>query len=143
MGSKTRIFILHMREIIYAVIFSLLAIIIIILMIYFFNSKDSRETLNPVSTFSPGTYSSTLRLGDYTAEISVEVDTSGVCSASFSDLNEQVKTMYPLLESCMSDISAQLANGTPLNQIQYSSTSQYTATVLIEAINTALQKAAP
>ena len=112
-------------------------------LIYFFNSKDSRETLNPVSTFSPGTYSSTLRLGDYTAEISVEVNASGVCSASFSDLNEQVKTMYPLLESCMSDISAQLANGTPLNQIQYSSTSQYTATVLIEAINTALQKAAP
>ena len=143
MGSKTRIFILHMREIIYAAIFSLLAIIIIILMIYFFNSKDSRETLNPVSTFSPGTYSSTLRLGDYTAEISVEVNASGVCSASFSDLNEQVKTMYPLLESCMSDISAQLANGTPLNLIQYSSTSQYTATVLIEAINTALQKAAP
>ena len=143
MGSKTRIFILHMREIIYAAIFSLLAIIIIILMIYFFNSKDSRETLNPVSTFSPGTYSSTLRLGDYTAEISVEVNASGVCSASFSDLNEHVKTMYPLLERCMSDISAQLANGTPLKQIQYSSTSQYTATVLIEAINTALQKAAP
>lgn len=143
MGSKTHIFILHMREIIYTVIFSLLAVVIIILLIYFFNSKNSHETFNPVSTFTPGTYSSTLKLGDYTAEILVEVDTSGVCHASFSNLSEQVKLMYPLLESSMNDISSQLALGIPPDQVQYSSSSQYTATILIDAINVALSKAAP
>ena len=143
MGSKTHIFILHMKQIIYAAILAALALVIIILMIYFFNSKNSQETLSSVSVFNPGTYTSTLTLGDYTAKISVQVDENGIRSAQFSDLSEDIKLMYPLLEGSLEDISAQLAKGTPLSDIQYSSSSKYTATVLIEAINAALSKAAP
>ena len=49
--------------------------------------------------------------------------------------------MYPLLESCLENITAQLTSGVPIDQVVYDKSSQYTASILLEAIDNALKKA--
>lgn len=143
MKSKTHIFILHMKEIIYTVIFAALAVVLIILLIYMFGRKNNSETMVGVSQFSPGIYNSSLVLGSHQLELQVSVDENGIEAVSFSQLDDAVKSMYPLLETCMEDINNQLQEGIGLQEIAYPQSNQYTSSLLIEAINNALQKAAP
>lgn len=49
--------------------------------------------------------------------------------------------MYPLLESCLDDISSQLTAGIPISEVTYDDSSQYTASILLNAISAALDKA--
>lgn len=143
MKSKTHIIILHMREIIYTVIFSILAIILIILLIYMFGKDDAEDTLSGTVSFTPGIYTSTLVLDDSQVDIQVTVGENGLSAVNLADLDETVLARYPLLETCTEDISRQISEGTPLNRIEYTSSTQYTTALLVDAINNALQKAAP
>ena len=114
-----------------------------ILLIYALSHRDSTETMAPVTTVNPGTYTSVLTLGDQKIDVIVQVDENGAGHASLKSTDENIALMYPLLETCIENISSQLASGPPLNQIEYSASSRYTTAVLVEAINAALQKAAP
>ena len=143
MKSKTHIFILNMREIIYTIIFSKLAIILIILLIYMFGSKDSSETMSDAVSFVPGIYTSSVMLDNSRVNIQVTVEESGITSVSLADPDETIISRYPLLKTCTKDISEQLAGGTALNDIEYTTSNQYTVALLVEAINNVLQKAAP
>lgn len=143
MRSKTHIIILHMKEIIYTVVFSLLAVIFIVLLIFMFGRRHDSETMAKTTAFSPGIYSSTLVLGDKQAEISVTVNETGITDVILIPEDDSFNQMYPLLNTCMEDIAGQLEQGTLLNQITYTDSNQYTMNLLIEAINNALQQAAP
>ena len=52
MKSKTHIIILHMKEIIYTVIFAALAVILIILLIYMFSHKKTEETMAAIPDYA-------------------------------------------------------------------------------------------
>ena len=137
MKSKTHIIILHMKEIIYTVIFAALAVILIILLIYMFSHKKTEETMAAIPDYAPGVYTSSINLGDAAISVSVITD------AALTDIDEATAAAYPLLATCMADISAQIKENVPLNQITYSSSNQYTVSLLLEAINNALSQAAP
>lgn len=143
MKSKTHIIILHMKEIIYTIIFAVLALVLVFLLVYMFGHKKDETTMAPAAEYNPGIYTSTIVLGDSQVDVAVTVDKDHINSVSFVDLKESVKTMYPLLETCIEDISKQLSDNVPLNQVAYSTSNQYTVSILLEAINSALQKAAP
>lgn len=143
MKSKTHIIILHMKEIIYTIIFAVLAVILIILLVYMFSHKKTEETIASVPEYAPGVYTSSINLGDASVEVQVTVNKDGVSDAALTNMAESTAAAYPLLASCMEDISAQLKENVPLNQITYSSSNQYTVSLLLEAINNALQQAAP
>lgn len=143
MKSKTHIIILHMREIVYTIIFSILAIFLIILLIYMFGQKDSTETMSGSVTFTPGVYTSSLVLENQEIHLQITVEESGLTGVSLVNPDEAILARYPLLETCVQDISDQLANGTALNEISHTDANQYTMTLLLESINNALQKAAP
>ena len=143
MGSKTRIIILHMKEIIYTVLFILFALIMIFLFLYMFFLKDSatlgKQPTEP--TYTPGVYTSSILLGDRPVNLSITVDSHHINSITVSPLEESVTAMYPLLESCLENITVQLTSGVPIDQVVYDKSSQYTASLLLEAIDNALKKA--
>ena len=143
MKSKTHIIILHMKEIIYTVIFAALAVILIILLIYMFSHKKTEETMAAIPDYAPGVYTSSINLGDAAISVSVTVNKDGITDAALTDIDEATAAAYPLLATCMADISAQIKENVPLNQITYSSSNQYTVSPLLEAINNALSQAAP
>lgn len=96
-----------------------------------------------IPDYAPGVYTSSINLGDAAISVSVTVNKDGITDAALTDIDEATAAAYPLLATCMADISAQIKENVPLNQITYSSSNQYTVSLLLEAINNALSQAAP
>lgn len=143
MKSKTHIIILHMKEIIYTIIFAILAILLVILLIYMFSRKKTEDTMALIPEYAPGVYTASINLGDTSVGVEVTVTEHGLSDAGLCEIDEATSLSYPLLETCMNDISKQIKKNVPLNKISYSSSNQYTVSLLLEAINRALSQAAP
>ena len=147
MSSKTKIVVLRLKEVVYTGIFVLLGIIVVILLVtVFFPSKETESTnvsanVSNNIAYIPGTYSTSLILNDMAANIEIIVDESHISSVRFVELDEALKTQYPLLEPALADISDQIIETQSLKNIVYSDDMRYTATLLIGAIETALEEA--
>ena len=140
MGSRTKIVVLHMKEIIYTAVFAALAVILILLLVFMFHPGQKNNT-QTTQKYTPGTYTSTVTLNNNDLEVEVSVDESHINSIRFSNLDESVAAMYPLLATSMDNISAQLAAGVSVEDISYSSSSRYTSQVLLGAVSQAINKA--
>lgn len=140
MSSKTRIIVLHMKEIIYTAVFAVLAIILIALLFFMFHSDKNPEE-SETTNYIPGVYTSTITLDNNDLEVEVTVDESHINSIRFSNLNETVTTMYPLIQPTIEDISQQIYDNQSLENIELSKEHPYTSQALIYAIEEALEKA--
>ena len=89
MSSKTKIVVLHMKEIIYTAVFAILAIVFILLLLFMFLPKN-KEAAATESKYIPGTYTSTVSLNNTALEVEVSVDESHINSIRFSNLDESV-----------------------------------------------------
>ena len=136
MSSKTKIVVLRMKEIIYTAIFIGLAILLICLLFVMFHPKKS-ETPARSASYIPGVYTSSLTLGNQ----NLNVDDTDITSVSFVSLDEAVTTMYPLMEPVMADLENQILAHQSTEDLSYSMETRYTAQVLLNAIDNALQKA--
>lgn len=140
MSSKTRIVVLHMKEIIYTAIFAVLAIILITLLACMFFPRDKAVTSGEPK-YAPGVYTSEVTLNNTALEVEVTVDESHINSIRFSNLDETVTTMYPLIQPTIEDIAEQVYDKQSLEDIEYSQDNPYTSQIIIGAINDALEKA--
>jgi uncharacterized protein with FMN-binding domain len=141
MGSKTKIVVLHMKEVIYTIIFVVLAIVLIFLLVYMFGpGKKDRET-QETALYKAGVYTSSLQFEGQTLEMQVVVDEDHINSVSLVNLDDTIATMYPLVQSSMDDISQQIYEKQSIDDISYSEENQYTATMLLNAVQNALEKA--
>ena len=147
MNSKTKIVVLRLKEVLLTGLFVLLGIILVVVLVVSFlpKKKETSQPANAVAentlSYIPGTYSTSLILNDMTANIEVIVDENYISSVRFVELNEALKTKYPLLEPALSDIADQLIEAQSMESIVYSDDMRYTATLLISAIESALKEA--
>ena len=65
MSSKTKIVVLHMKEIIYTAVFALLGILLIILLAFMFYPKQ-KNSVDKTQRYVPGIYTSTITLNNTT-----------------------------------------------------------------------------
>ncbi len=140
MSSRTKIVVLHTKEIIYTAVFATLAILLIILLLFMFLPKN-KETRSDEEQYMPGVYTSTVTLNNTALEVEVTVDESHINSIRFSNLDETVATMFPLIQPAIEDIAEQVYEHQSLENIQYSEDNPYTSQVIINAIEEALKKA--
>ena len=140
MSSKTKIVVLHMKEIIYMAIFAVLAIVLILLLIFMFLPKGKGNTADE-KKYAPGIYTSTVTLNNTALEVEVTVDESHINSIRFSNIDETVATMYPLIQPAIEDIADQVYEKQSLEGIEYSQDNPYTSQIILGAINDALEKA--
>lgn len=162
MSSKTKIIVLHMKEIIYTGIFAILGIILIIFLILLFvpgddsNTPTDNETVpseevSPLpdtsvsssSLYIPGLYNTELMLNDQVINVEVIVDQTQITSVKLVNLSEAVATMYPLLQPTFDSLAEQIYETQSLDNISYASENKYTSLVLLEAIRKSLEKAQP
>ena len=147
MSSKTKIVVLHVKELIYTGIFALLGILFIILLIIMFLPKDEKkETMSTVTqtttnSYVPGVYTTSLILNDNVVEIEVTVDEKNINSIRLINLDEAVATMYPLIQPSFEDLANQIIVNQSLENITYPDESKYTSMILLDAITTSLNKA--
>ena len=142
MSAKTRIWVFHMKELIYTAVFIVLGIILLRLMIFMFSGSPEQEVSAEVpSRYTAGVYTASMILGGNSVEIAVTVDEDYISSIEFRQLDETVSAMYPLMEPSLESLSEQICASQSLENISYSEDSQYTSLMLLSAIQTALSKA--
>ena len=141
MRSKTKIIVLHMKEVIYTTIFIILGIVLIFLLIYMFGPGRHQKNGSDQPKYKAGVYTSSIVFEGQTLDVQVVVDEDHINSVSFVNLNDTVTTMYPLMQSSMDNISEQICKTQSTDNISYSGENQYTATMLLNAVEDALDKA--
>lgn len=142
MSSKTKILVIKLKEIIYTLVFVILGIILIVLLILIFSGRSKKEASDAVEkTYSPGVYTASMILSDNAVDIQVSVDENQIKSIELINIEESVTTMYPLISASLDDIAAQIISNNSMENITYSYDSKYTSLMLIDTIQTALNKA--
>lgn len=155
MSGKTRIVVLHRKELLYTGIFAALGILLIVLLVAIFvpgkgkSGKDNTPawgasddvTTSSDAIYIPGIYTTELVLGGESVNVEVIVDRNRIASVELLNLNESVTTMYPLLQPTFDSICEQVLQTQSLDTISYSTENKYTSLVLLEAINRSLEKA--
>lgn len=148
MSSKTKIVVLHMKEVIYTAIFLLLALVTIILLFVMFGGKDSSKTNASASAsstetlYTPGVYTASIDLNGNSFDVQVTVDKNHINSVELINLSEATTAMYPLMEPTLEDIATQIYTTQSTENITYSDDNKYTSMLLMEAVEKALAKAA-
>ncbi|MGY3664896.1 FMN-binding protein [Roseburia sp. 1XD42-69] len=140
MSAKTKIVVLHMKEMIYTLIFAGLGILLILLLIFMFLPKESKKTAETMN-YVAGVYTSTIQFNDNTIDVQVVVDESRIQSVSLVNLDETVTTMYPLMEPAVQEIASQVCEKQSTDNIAYSEDNPYTSMVILNAVKSALKKA--
>lgn len=144
MSSKTKIVVLHLKELIYTGIFVLFGILFIIMLVIMFVPKDKKEETSvetPTATYVPGIYTTSLIINDNVVDVEVTVDETNINDIRIVNLDEAVTTMFPLLEPAFDDLANQITSSQSLENITYSDDNKYTSMVLFNAIKASLEKA--
>ena len=141
MSSKTKIVVLRMKEIIYTAIFIGLAILLVSLFLIMFRPRKEAAPSASAAAYGPGVYTASLTVGSQNINVEVAVDGDRINSVSFVSLDEAVTTMYPLMQPVLDDLESQIVSSQSLENLSYSMETRYTSQALINAIETALNKA--
>ena len=141
--GNTKIVVLRSREVLYTLLFIVLGILLLALFFFMFlPSMNAKEENESVSSYIPGVYNSQLSLNDTTLNIEVVVDENHINSVRLVNIDESITTMYPLMEPAMESISEQLCNNVAVEDVVLSDNSKYTQTMLLQAVEETLKKAA-
>lgn len=161
MSAKTKIVVIHVKELIYTGIFVALGILfLVLLLIMFLPKKDNTEETQPTGSpketesvsesdaaentegsYIPGVYTSSLVLNEQAVDIEVIVDHNSITSIRMVNLDDTVATMYPLVQPSLESLAAQIYEKQSLEDLSYSMESKYTTLILLDAIQTAVEKA--
>lgn len=155
MSAKTKIVVLHRKELLYTGIFVALGILFVVLLLtLFFPGKETSGTHSvpteeagteaapsQASLYIPGIYTTELVLGGQAVDVEVIVEQDAITSIRLVNLSEAVTTMYPLLQPTFDTICQQVYETQSLEGISYNADSKYTSLVLLEAIQHSLDKA--
>ena len=142
MSSKTKIIVLHMKEVVYTIIFLILAILLGVLIFFMFGPGKSMATSGSVSgKYTPGIYRSSITLNSNTYDVEVAVEADRIKSIDLVNLSESTQAMFPLMEPALESLASQIYTSQSLENIEYSSDRKYTSMVLLSAIEDALKKA--
>lgn len=142
MRSKTKIVVLHMKEIIYTAVFLALGILLIFLLVFMFRPGSGKKAAGADKQYTPGIYTSTLTLNNTNLEVEVTTSESRIESIRFANLDETVTTMFPLIQPAIEEIADQIYETQSLENIKISDETPYTSQVILDAISEALGKAA-
>lgn len=143
MSAKTKIVVLHMKEVIFTAIFTGLGILLLVLLLFMFApTKEDGESVETMD-YVAGVYSASMMCGSSAVDVQVIVDDNSINSISLVNLDETVETMYPLMEPAFDSIREQVLKNQSTEEITYNADYQYTAMMLLNAIEEALEKAAP
>ncbi len=142
MSSKTKIVVLHLKEVVYTAIFAVLGILLILLLIFMFLPDGKDKATEETMKYTAGVYTSSIQLNDNAIDVEVVVDENHINSITLVNLDEATAAMYPLMQPALDNLTEQIYEKQSLENISYGDDNQYTSMVLLNAIQSALDKAA-
>lgn len=142
--SKTKILVIHLKEIIYTALFAGLGILLIILLvIMFLNKKDDSTGTMATKSYTPGKWNSSIVLNDTSLNLEIVLDADHINSVRIVNIDDTITTMFPLVEPSLESIRTQLYEGVSVDDIVIDEESKYTQQLLLDAIKVTLDKATP
>ena len=136
-----KIVILKRRQLLLCAVLLIIAVVIILAVsIGKGNHSDDNISLED-ARYIPGLYNSDIRLSEYTLHLELAVDRDCIKSVNITNLDEEILSMYPLIEPSLHAVSEQLIGGVAIDAVTISEDSKYTQMMLIEAIGSMLEKA--
>ena len=142
MSSKTKIIVLHMKEVIYTCIFLLLLVILGVLVFFMFGPGKAQNTAPKTdSRYTPGIYRTSVQLNNNSFDLEVTVDADSIRSIHLANLSESTAAMFPLVEPVLDSLASQIYSTQSLENLDYASDQKYTALMLIHAVDEAVAKA--
>ena len=135
MSSKTKIVVLHMKEVVYTAVFLALALILLVVFLIMFSGKKDSAKKPSVTTaasaenarYIPGIYTSTISLGDQTFDVQVNVEQDRITAISLNNLSETTAAMYPLMEPALDSIASQIYVNQTTEGLIYGEDDRYTS----------------
>lgn len=159
MSSRTKIVVLRMKELLYTLVFAALGLVFVSILVILISQKpagDNTTTKEGVTTeeqvnagdaegakYLPGVYTTELVLGSDSVEVEVVTTKDAITSITLKDVDDDIRQLYPLLESTFASIRDQIYETGSVEDVTYDQSSKYTSLVIIEAIKNSLQKAQP
>lgn len=151
--SKTKIVVFKLKELLLTATLVVFGIAILLLVVALVSiEKESTPNLSVPSAqsdstqtsamYHPGVYTSAVELNDTTIHLELVCDSNHINSVRLLNLDEAVETMYPLLHPALEDLELQLSKNIPVEDLEFTEGSTYTQTLLVEAIEKTLEKAA-
>ncbi len=140
MSNQTKIIVIRQKHLLTGLIIAIAVFLLVFIML----QKNSDTTTQPVETspnYTAGVYSSTILLNGNPIEIRVTMDNDLIHDITTANVSDSIETVFPLFDSCFEEIAAQVIANNSTNNITYSEGNQYTGTVLLEAIEVAINKA--
>ena len=143
MGKSPKFMVFHLRELIYTLVFILLGIILIVSLIFMFLNKNDNQTEDETSTgkYEPGVYTSCVTLNGNPMDLSITLDANHINAITIENISDTITTMYPLVQPAFDDIAKQIVDTQSLDNIQFADGSQYTYTILYNAIADTIRQA--
>ena len=119
MSSKTRIIVLHMKEVVYTIAFLILAILLGVLIYFMFGPGKSQTTAaTGEGLYTPGVYRSSLTLNKNTFDVEVTVDQNSIQSIELVNLSESTTAMFPLVKPSLESLASQIVNSQSLDDLK-------------------------
>ena len=145
MSAKTKIIVLHVKELVTAGILTALGLFLILLLAILFlpdktKNEQPKEQSVPTAIYQPGIYVAQLGLGDQTIEVETILEADRISSIRLVNLDEAVTTAYPLLAPTMESICRQVCENQSTDNVKTESSARYTSLALLSAIENCLQK---
>ena len=142
MGKSPNFMVFHLKELIYTVVFVLLGIVLVISLIFMFCNRNSDEKKEKSSSgqYEAGVYTSCVTLNGNPMEVTVTLDSNHINSITVDNISDAITTMYPLVEPAFEDISKQIVDTQSVDNIKFSEESQYTYSLLYNAIVDTINK---
>lgn len=142
MGKSPKFMVFHLKELIYTVVFVLLGIVLVISLIFMFCNRNSDEKKEKSSSgqYEAGVYTSCVTLNGNPMEVTVTLDSNHINSITVDNISDAITTMYPLVEPAFEDISKQIVDTQSVDNIKFLEESQYTYSLLYNAIVDTINK---
>lgn len=144
MHPKSKIMVFHLKEVVYTILFLFLGIILVTLLVMmFWPDKDTSPTSINVeqAQYIPGVYTSSILVNYTPVDIQVTVDENHINDIRLINLSDSVTVMSPLLAPTMEDLETQILKNQSLEGLTYAEGSEYTYQILLNGIETTLEKA--
>ena len=142
MGKSPKFMVFHLRELIYTVVFILLGVILIISLIFMFCNRSQKDKQDETTSgkYEPGVYTSCVTLNGNPMDVTVTLDANHINSITVDNMSDTIATMYPLVQPAFEDIAKQIVDTQSLDNITFAQDSQYTYTMLYNAISDTIQQ---
>ena len=136
-----KIVILKRRQLLLSALLVLVAIVTVLIISLSRKASSDDGIRLEDARYVPGLYNSDVNLSEYTLHLELAVDRDCIKSVNITNLNEEILSMYPLIEPSLLAVAEQLTNGVAIDAVTISEDSKYTQMLLIEAIGSMLEKA--